>query len=116
MDDYTAKLIKYINNPKFKGKLENSTHVLNLKSSFCGDWNDIHLEIKDGIIEKISYENSGCSLNIASLEIICSFLLNKSIDYINNLEESIVSNELNFPKHKSHCVKLSFDTLKKVEN
>lgn len=112
MDQYTAKIIKYINNQKYIGKLEDYTKILTLKSSSCGDYNDIYIKVENNIIKNISYENSGCALNIATLEIICEYLINKNINELNLLTKNKISEILDYPEHKNHCVELTLDTLK----
>lgn len=116
MDEYTKKIIYYINNPRFQGVLDTYTHKCSHKSSDCGDWNDIYFNIVDGTVEGVSYENSGCALNIASLELFCEFCLGKKEEVLDSFCSDQISEELDFPPDKSHCIKLIFNTIKKRNN
>lgn len=113
MDEYTKKIVYYLKNKKYNGKLEEYDFKFSLKSKVCGDWNDIYIKLdSNGLISSMSYENSGCSLNLVSLEIFCDYLIGKKMDKINRLDLNIIEKELNFPVEKSHCISLILDCLK----
>ncbi|MCA9495996.1 MAG: iron-sulfur cluster assembly scaffold protein [Nanoarchaeota archaeon] len=118
MDEYTKKIVSYLKNPKYKGKLDKYDFKFSMKSKVCGDWNDIYfkLDSKIHLIEAISYENSGCSLNLVSLEIFCDYLIGKKIEEISNLNITMIREKLDFPMEKSHCIDLVLDCLKQHFN
>ena len=116
MDEYTKKIISYLNNPQFDRILENPTHKAYFKGKVCGDINKIYLQIENNIIVDISYEHTGCAANIASLEILCSYLKGKHFDEIQKVSKELILNELEVPEHKKHCVDLVFETLEKIEH
>lgn len=116
MDKYTAKIIEYINNPQYQGIIEEFTHKLTLKSPECGDYNDIYVRLVDERIEDISYENSGCSLNIAALEIFCSKIKGEELSILNKLGEKQIKEKLDFPSFKTHCIELALETLRQLQN
>lgn len=120
MDNYTSKIINYLNNPQFQKKLERQTHTLELKSSVCGDPLRINLNLENDIVHDISYSFNGCGLNVAVTEIVCKYLLGKSILKIESLSIEKLKEELEFPNQKIHCVELVLETfselLKTIKN
>lgn len=115
MDEYTKKIVEYINNLQFSKKIENPTHIIYFKSKVCGDANKIYMYVDNNeTIIDLGYDPMGCSLNLASLEIFCNYLKGKSLSDIKKIDSSMISKILDFPLRKAHCVDLAIDTLKNL--
>ena len=115
MDNYTKKIIYYMNNQNFQKKVDGYTHKYYYKSKDCGDILKIFLKVENDLIIDLGYEHTGCSLNVAALEVIFDYLLNKNINEIENLSKEIIEKELEVPQNKLHCINLVFDTFKNRE-
>ena len=119
MESYTSKIIYYMNNPKFLGKLDNYTIYVEDKSEFCGDKVDLFCLFENGFVKDLKYKFTGCSLNIASFEILIRKIIGANLDEFENILENaleLVSNELDFPQKKIHCIELAIESLQKVLN
>ncbi len=108
-DEYTKKIIHYLNNQKFNKPIDNYDEKFYAKSEICGDWNEIFIKFDGDVIGAISYINQGCSLNIAVLEIVCEYLLGKKKEILNNLNSEEILNGFNYPQSKTHCIRLVLD-------
>lgn len=109
MDEYTKRIIHYMNNQKYNYLLDTYSHKVEYKSLFCGDFCTLYFEIDDGIIEDVSYQHSGCSLNIFALEIFCEILKGEPVQKIGEISPKTLREKIEFPIIKSHCVELAID-------
>jgi nitrogen fixation NifU-like protein len=117
MDEYTKKIIEYINNTQFEKKIEEPSLEIFLKDSTCGDSVKIAVRIEQDVIVDIGYSLYGCSLQIASFEILCSFLLGKnSKDISCDNFKNIILEELRPPSDKEHCIDFSINAVTKLLN
>lgn len=117
MDEYTKKVMYFLENQKFNRKLKDYTKLVTFKSLHCGDFVDIYIKIDENSLEilDLGYFAQSCALNLASLEIFCDYLIGKNFDEISNLSEEMLKKELDFPEHKQHCVSLTLDCFKKLK-
>lgn len=82
----------------------------------CGDTLNIDLEIKNKIIQKISFNGQGCAIFISATDILISLLKNKNINEAKNIIEIyhslIDGNDLNIQqleKIRDLCIYSNID-------
>lgn len=67
-------------NPENKYDLTNANIVKNGVNPTCGDDINLQLIIKDGIIEKASFNGTGCAISQASADIMCGLITGQKIE------------------------------------
>ncbi|OJG08872.1 NifU-like protein involved in Fe-S cluster formation [Enterococcus asini] len=58
---------------------------MEMNNPTCGDVIHLELEVKDGIIENIAFDGSGCSISTASASMMTDVVLGKPVSEIEDL-------------------------------
>ena len=69
-DLYQSILIQHSKSPLHYGKLEAFTHFSEGYNPLCGDAISVYLSVKQGTIEKASFESASCAICTASASIL----------------------------------------------
>ena len=69
-DLYQSILIQHSKSPSHYGKFEGFTHFSEGYNALCGDAISIYLSVKEGTIEKASFESASCAICKASASIL----------------------------------------------
>ncbi|MDT2756007.1 SUF system NifU family Fe-S cluster assembly protein [Enterococcus asini] len=82
---YRQVILDHSSRPHHHGTLGKSTLTVEMNNPTCGDVIHLELEVKDGIIEDIAFDGSGCSISTASASMMTDAVLGKSVDEIEDL-------------------------------
>ncbi len=133
MSLYKETLMKHFRNPGFKRELLNADLKHDGVNPSCGDNITLFIDIKDNVIQDITFTGNGCAISMASADILCSVIksspdpLKTAIDFQNMItgEDIIFKDELevldvfkemqNYPARRS-CAILPWKTLEIVLN
>jgi len=74
---YKSVILKHNSEPFFFEKKENSTHVLKAYNPICGDRFELFFEVKNGVIEDLSFHGFGCAISKASTSVLVKNLVGK---------------------------------------
>ncbi|MDX2165231.1 MAG: SUF system NifU family Fe-S cluster assembly protein [Gammaproteobacteria bacterium] len=77
---YQEVIIDHNRKPRNFCKLENCTHEAEGFNPLCGDKVKLYLDIKNNIINKISFEGAGCAISTASASLMTEFLMGKTVE------------------------------------
>ena len=69
-DLYQSVLVQHSKSPLHYGKLDSHTHYSEGYNALCGDAISIYLSVKQGKIEKVSFESASCAICKASASIL----------------------------------------------
>ena len=83
-DLYQQIILDHNQNPQNCYIIKNATHIADGYNPLCGDQIKIFLKLNKNVIEKISFQGSGCAISTASASIMTTVLVNKKI---NNAQE-----------------------------
>ncbi|UVT33990.1 iron-sulfur cluster assembly scaffold protein [Mesomycoplasma hyorhinis] len=126
------KILETYSNPKNKvQELNPNWKTINSFSTSCDDNLDLALKIKENAVEDGQFRARGCSLFIASSDILLKQIKNKTfeqiqqlcVDYEQMLDTQQINKKLNdlnvFVNTKNHlnrleCVKLAKNAIKKI--
>ncbi len=133
-DLYKEIILEYSQNLRHFGELDTANiHEEGVNRS-CGDEVCLHMELSDNELKKIRFTGHGCSICMASTEMMCNYVENKSIGeikkLIHNFKEMILSkDEINLPEEyeeleslkgvrkfpiRVKCATLSWNTLEQA--
>ncbi len=76
---YKTIILKHNSTPIFFEKNENATHVLKAYNQICGDRFELYFEIKNGVIEDLSFHGFGCAISKASTSVLVKKLKGKEL-------------------------------------
>lgn len=78
---YRQVIMDHYKNPRNKGLLEqDGYHQVHLKNPTCGDDVKVQVKIKDGRVEDVRHEGTGCSICCSSASVMSQVLKDKTID------------------------------------
>jgi nitrogen fixation NifU-like protein len=77
-DLYQEVIVDHNRNPRNFGKLEDADYQLEGFNPLCGDRLTLYLKMKDGVIDNISFDGSGCAISVASASLMTEALKGKT--------------------------------------
>ena len=77
-DLYQEIIVDHNRSPRNFGKLEDADRSMEGFNPLCGDRLTLYLKIKDGRIEDISFDGSGCAISVASASLMTEAMKGKS--------------------------------------
>ena len=82
---YRQVILDHSSHPHHHGTLGQSDLTVDMNNPTCGDVIHLELEVKDGIIENIAFDGSGCSISTASASMMTDAVLGKPVSEIEDL-------------------------------
>lgn len=106
--------------PKNAGGLHGANAVCNLKSDTCGEVIKFYFKVNNEtkIVEEAKFKAFGCPVIIASANVACDLIRNKTLEDVSKIKDFDIINELGkLPLSKIHCAMLIEEAIKAtVEN
>ncbi len=116
MSIYQELILDHYRKPRNQGSLQAPTHEATAQNPTCGDRLRMQISEKNGIIEQVRFEGSGCAISQASASILTEFLTGKPIEAATHMSKdallTLLGIELSLTREK--CALLSLDTFKKA--
>ena len=78
-DLYQDLIMDHGRRPRHKGGLSEVTHSMDGDNPLCGDQLTVFLQVKDGLIEKASFEGHGCAIFTAATSMMLEFAVGKAV-------------------------------------
>lgn len=78
-DLYQQVIIDHGRNPRNFGRLDQANHIKEGFNPLCGDRLTLYLLEKNGLVEDVSFEGSGCAISMASASLMTEALKGKTI-------------------------------------
>ena len=97
---------KYLNeNISFNGKSINSA---------CGDEIFVNVSVSNNIVNSVEYKGSGCSICLATTDIVIDSILGKTVKEVLKLDElyPLSLNGMNGDSPRKRCSTLGFEAIK----
>ena len=110
---YTDKVMEHFSSPRNVGELEDANGIGEVGNAKCGDIMKIFLNVKDGIIEDISFKTFGCGAAVATSSMATELVKGKTIEEALNITNKAVAEALDgLPPAKMHCSVLAEQAIK----
>lgn len=113
---YSKKTIDLYENPKNVGSLDESKENVGTGiagSISCGDVMKLQIQVsKEGVIEDVKFKTFGCVSAIAASSYATEIIKGKTIEDAQNLDNSVIAEELSLPPIKVHCSVLAEEAIK----
>ncbi len=82
---YQEVIIDHGRHPRNFGALLDANHHKEGFNPLCGDKIIMHVQEKDGVLQKIQFEGCGCAISIASASLMTEILQGKTIKEVDEL-------------------------------
>jgi nitrogen fixation NifU-like protein len=79
-DLYQEVILDHYRRPRNKGRLPQADHHAEGQNPLCGDHITVFVKVKDGRVEDITFEGSGCAISTASASLMTETLKGKTLD------------------------------------
>lgn len=113
--NYTKKLLKHFNNPKYVKKVKNPDGVGEVGNVACGDIMHLEIKVEKNKIKDIGFRTFGCAAAIASSDVVCELAKGKTLEEAEKIiKDDIVKKLGGMPLVKVHCSVLGISALKKA--
>lgn len=113
---YSDKVLDHFKNPRNVGTLDkNSKNVGTglVGAPECGDVMRLQIEVDDdGIITDAKFKTFGCGSAIAASSLATEWLIGKTLEEAQTLDNMSIVEELTLPPVKIHCSVLAEDAVK----
>ena len=111
---YREHILDLYRNPSNFGILENATHKKTEYNSLCGDEVTVQLLVKDGKIEDVKFNGSGCVISMVSASLLTDKIKDMSMEEIKRLDRRDILKLLKIPINPARikCVLLPLEATK----
>lgn len=87
---YEEVILDHNRNPRFFDHLPDSAnHTAEGDNPLCGDRYEVHLQIRDGIIEDVGFNGSGCAISKASASLMLEAVKGKRVTEAESLIQNV---------------------------
>ena len=87
-DLYQQMILDHGKRPRNFGELSDADGRADGKNPLCGDKLTVFVKTRDGTVEAVRFEGSGCAISIASASMMTQALEGKSLEQVRELFES----------------------------
>jgi nitrogen fixation NifU-like protein len=108
---YSSVVIDHWQKPRNWGIMNNADGYAKITGP-CGDTMEISIKVKDGIIEKCTFDTDGCGTTIACASIATEMAAGKTTNGARRIDqEAILKYCGGLPEEDRHCALLAANTL-----
>ena len=76
---YQEVILDHGRTPRNFGRPDGANHHAHGHNPLCGDKVTVHLKLKDGVVEDVGFEGSGCAISMASTSLMTEVLKGKTV-------------------------------------
>ena len=69
-DLYQEVILDHGRKPRNFGPLEGANREAHGHNPLCGDKLDVHVKVRDGVVEDVKFEGAGCAISVASASLM----------------------------------------------
>jgi len=119
LEIYQKIILEHSKDPKNFKTLNPCTHSSKGNNPLCGDKVEIFTNVKNDLINGISFQGAGCAISMASASILTEVLLDKKVnqakEILDNFIKMIESNDFDFNslQNEEQNLLLTFSEMKK---
>lgn len=105
-------IIDHFYSPRNTGVLEEATHHGVAGSPGDGPYVILHFKVRDGVIEKATYETYGCPVVVTCASLVAEIFTGKTVEQALRLDcNDLILLSGGIPEGKAYCPQLAVDAL-----
>lgn len=114
---YTKKVLDHWDK-SLQGTIESPTHTAEHRNERCHDWVRLEAIIKNGVIEDLQFQASGCCLNECCAAMTVEIFRGVTLEFVRIFEDDMLfyDFDIKFPPFRRKCVTMALDCLRKLIN
>jgi nitrogen fixation NifU-like protein len=113
-EDYGEVVFERWQNPLYRAVMEDPDASASLTGR-CGDTMQIFLKMKDGCVERASFQTDGCGSSVVCGSFAAQLAIGRSPDELLDLSaEEILDSIGGLPEEEEHCAHLAAETVQKA--
>ncbi len=114
LDLYAEDLVANYEHPHNKKTMENSDSSSHEYNTTCGDDITIYIKVKDGKVDNISFDGSGCAISVGTASKLTDAIKGKSIEDIEKLGFDFIVDLIGIDPGpaRAKCASISLKALK----
>ncbi len=114
---YTKKVLDHWDK-SLQGTIEHSTHTAERRNETCHDWVKLEAIIKNGVIEDLQFQASGCCLAECCAAMTVEIFRGVTLEFVRIFENDTLFKifEIRFPPFRRECVTMGLDCLRELVN
>ena len=105
-DLYQDMILDHGRNPRNFRETPDANHVCDGHNPLCGDRVKLFVKVRDGVVEDISFQGSGCAISTASASLMTSAVKGKPIEEVRELFDDFHELITGDPEQESDTSKL----------
>lgn len=111
-EQYSAKVLDHIHNPRNVGSLEDANVVVQAGDPNCGDALVFFIKIENEILRDIKFLIKGCGAAIATSSIATELVMGRHLDEVLTISDPKIATALDgLPEEKMHCSNMAASAL-----
>ena len=113
---YREHILEVYRHPMNKGVLEGATHRHKEHNPLCGDEVVMQVIVKDGLVDDVKFDGTGCAISVASSALLTEAVKGKTVADVLKMEKQDILDLLKIPISavRLKCALLSLETLQKA--
>jgi len=113
---YREVILEHYHNPHNIENIKHHTHQSRLVNYSCGDEINLKLLIENDKIKEVQHDTRGCAIAIASASILSDHIKNKSLDYIEDIDQDTMLElvAIKVTPSRLKCLLLPLEAVKKA--
>ena len=114
MELYSETMVEYGVNPHNYGSIKNPDGYARITGP-CGDTVEIYLRVRNGTVEKATFNTDGCMFSIAACSVAAEMAEGKTLPGCIGINQSAILRRLEkMPTDHEHCAVLAAMTMQKA--
>ena len=112
---YSKEVIDHYERPRNVGSLDSSDDSVGtgiVGAPECGDVMKLQIKVDNDKIVDCKFKTFGCGSAIASSSLASEWIMNKTLDEAEKIQNTDIVDELSLPPVKIHCSVLAEDAIK----
>ncbi len=112
---YQENVLDYYKNPRNKCEIEEYTHTARELNPLCGDELTIYLNVKEGIVQEVGFQGTGCAISQAAISMLTEKLVGMNVVDMKKIGKEDIYGMLGIPVSytREKCALLSKKVLHK---
>ncbi|MEM0382368.1 MAG: SUF system NifU family Fe-S cluster assembly protein [Nitrososphaerota archaeon] len=107
-------ILDHYRNPRNYGELADADIRVKDSNPLCGDVVEMHIKVRDGVVEDIRFKGKGCAISQASASMLTERVRGKRLEEVKDIDRQYILNMLGIELSpvRLKCALLSLKVLK----